>query len=67
MLYLGHPYFNHNLFEIFLKQILGGEDFVREKSIKFLTIRVRSLGKEVLSREAEDYMIVEVKKVLQVQ
>lgn len=46
-------------------QILSGEDFVREKCIKFLTIKIRSIGKEVLNREAEEFMIQEIKKVLQ--
>lgn len=46
-------------------QILSGEDYVREKCIKFLTVKVRNVGKEVLNKEAEEYMIAEIKKVLQ--
>ncbi|KAK6626015.1 hypothetical protein RUM43_006319 [Polyplax serrata] len=46
-------------------QILAGEDFVREKCIKFLTVKVRGIARDVLDQESEAYMITEIKKVLQ--
>ncbi|EEB10656.1 Apoptosis inhibitor, putative [Pediculus humanus corporis] len=46
-------------------QILSGEDFVREKCIKFLTVKIRNFKKDELNAEAEAYMITEIKKVLQ--
>lgn len=47
-------------------QILTGEDIVREKCIKFMSTKVKQLGSEVLTKEVEDVLIENCKKVLQV-
>lgn len=50
-------------------QIQQGTDneLVRERCIKFLSSKVKQLGREVINKEAEDYIIVECKKVLEVR
>lgn len=49
-------------------QIQQGTDneVVRERCIKFLSTKVKQLGKEYINKEAEDYIIAECKKVLEV-
>lgn len=47
-------------------QIINGEDTVREKCLKFLSTNYKKLGPEVFDKEAEDVLIYECKKVLQV-
>jgi Apoptosis inhibitory protein 5 (API5) len=47
-------------------QILSGEEIVRERSIKFLSTRYKSFGSSTITKEVEDYVIAEIKKVLQV-
>jgi len=53
-------------FEGIFNQILSGEEVVRERSIKFLATRYKALGATVITKEVEDYVITEIKKVLQV-
>ncbi|KAL0272798.1 UNVERIFIED_CONTAM: hypothetical protein PYX00_005636 [Menopon gallinae] len=50
---------------VLFSQILSGEDYVREKCMKFLTVKVKNLGKDIITQDVEDYMIMEIKKVLQ--
>lgn len=50
----------------FFLQILNGEDGIREKCIKFLSTKLKIVGKDVVTKEAEDTLITECKKVLQV-
>lgn len=47
------------------KQILTGDNVVRDKCIKFLITKVKSLDKSVLSPEVDDVIITECKKVFQ--
>lgn len=44
-------------------QILQGEDIVRERAIKFLSAKLKTLPEDVLTKEVEDYIFVETKKV----
>ncbi|XP_075235301.1 apoptosis inhibitor cassowary [Lycorma delicatula] len=46
-------------------QILNGEDAVRERCLKFLSVKLKALGHDVINKGAEDYLISESKKVLQ--
>lgn len=46
-------------------QILNGEDAVRERCLKFLSVKLKALGHDVISKEAEDFLITESKKVLE--
>uniref|UniRef100_S4RVY6 Apoptosis inhibitor 5 n=1 Tax=Petromyzon marinus TaxID=7757 RepID=S4RVY6_PETMA len=46
-------------------QILQGEDVVRERAIKFLSTRLKTQPEEVLTKEVEEYIMVECKKVLE--
>ncbi|XP_059480224.1 apoptosis inhibitor 5 [Neocloeon triangulifer] len=46
-------------------QILSGEEIVRERSIRFLSARYKTLGPHIVTKDVEDYVIAEVKKVLQ--
>lgn len=39
---------------------------VRERCIKFLATKVKQLGREVINKEAEDLIITECKKILEV-
>jgi hypothetical protein len=47
-------------------QILNGDDLSREQCLKFLTIKLKSQGQEILNKESEELLIAESKKVLQV-
>lgn len=51
----------------FFSQILTGEEPVRERCLKFLSTNIKKLGPEVFNKEAEDILISECKKVLQVK
>lgn len=44
-------------------QILQGEDVVRERAIKFLSAKLRAMPEESLTKEVEDYILTETKKV----
>lgn len=41
-------------------------EIVRERCIKFLATKVKQLGREVINKEAEDLIIAECKKILEV-
>lgn len=44
-------------------QILQGEDIVRERAIKFLSGKLKTLPEDVMTKEVEDYVFAETKKV----
>lgn len=44
-------------------QILQGEDIVRERAIKFLSVKLKTLPEDVMTKEVEDYVFSETKKV----
>uniref|UniRef100_A0A8C5DI54 Apoptosis inhibitor 5 n=1 Tax=Gouania willdenowi TaxID=441366 RepID=A0A8C5DI54_GOUWI len=46
-------------------QILQGEDVVRERAIKFLSTKLKTLPEDVMSKEVEEYVFAETKKVLE--
>lgn len=46
-------------------QISNGDDLSREQCMKFLTVKIRTQGTEILDKESEDFLIAECKKVLQ--
>uniref|UniRef100_A0AAQ5ZDK9 Apoptosis inhibitor 5 n=1 Tax=Amphiprion ocellaris TaxID=80972 RepID=A0AAQ5ZDK9_AMPOC len=46
-------------------QILQGEDIVRERAIKFLSTKLKSLPEDVMTKEVEEYVFAETKKVLE--
>lgn len=41
-------------------------EIVRERCIKFLATKVKQLGREVINKEAEELIVVECKKILEV-
>jgi hypothetical protein len=45
---------------------LSGDDLIRERCIKFLTVKIKALGHDVITKDAEELLISECKKVLQV-
>lgn len=47
-------------------QILSGDDLIRERCIKFLTVKIKALGHDIITKDAEEHLISECKKVLQV-
>ena len=49
------------------KQISIGEDIVREKCLKFLANKYRSIDPEILTKDIEELIINESKKVLKVR
>ncbi|XP_012286250.1 apoptosis inhibitor 5 [Orussus abietinus] len=49
----------------FFSQILSGDDGTRERCIKFLATKLKAIGRDVITKEPEDLLIVECKKVLQ--
>ncbi|KAK6318551.1 hypothetical protein J4Q44_G00118420 [Coregonus suidteri] len=46
-------------------QILQGEDIVRERAIKFLSIKLKTLPEDTMTKDVEDYVFTETKKVLE--
>uniref|UniRef100_A0A7N5ZXN9 Apoptosis inhibitor 5 n=1 Tax=Anabas testudineus TaxID=64144 RepID=A0A7N5ZXN9_ANATE len=46
-------------------QILQGEDIVRERAIKFLSTKLKTLPEDVMTKEVEEYVFAETKKVLE--
>ncbi|XP_061630101.1 apoptosis inhibitor 5 isoform X1 [Phyllopteryx taeniolatus] len=46
-------------------QILQGEDVVRERAIKFLSTKLKTLPEDVMTKEVEEYVFAETKKVLE--
>ncbi|XP_008309710.1 apoptosis inhibitor 5 [Cynoglossus semilaevis] len=46
-------------------QILQGEDIVRERAIKFLSAKLKTLPEDVMTKEVEEYVFGETKKVLE--
>ncbi|CAL8323275.1 apoptosis inhibitor 5 [Gadus morhua] len=46
-------------------QILQGEDVVRERAIKFLSLKIKTLPEDVMTKEVEDFVFAETKKVLE--
>lgn len=44
-------------------QILQGEDIVRERAIKFLSTKLKTLTEDVMTKEVEEYVFTETKKV----
>ncbi|XP_041074905.1 apoptosis inhibitor 5-like [Polyodon spathula] len=46
-------------------QILQGEDIVRERAVRFLSSKMKTLPDEVMTKEVEDYIFTESKKVLE--
>lgn len=45
---------------------VAANEVVRERCIKFLASKVKQLGREIINKEAEDLIIVECKKILEV-
>lgn len=45
-------------------QIINGDDTVREKAIKFLSVRLKSLGEDLVSAKIEEFIVEESKKVM---
>jgi hypothetical protein len=39
---------------------------IRERCIKFLNVKIKALGHDVVTKDAEEYLITQCKKVLQV-
>lgn len=48
-------------------QLLTGDETVRERCVKFLSKKVIPIDRNIIDRAAEDFMIIETKKVLQVR
>jgi hypothetical protein len=45
-------------------QIIGGEDLVRERAIKFLKERIKLIPSEIFNKEMEEYFLIECRKVM---
>ncbi|XP_036390986.1 apoptosis inhibitor 5 [Megalops cyprinoides] len=46
-------------------QILQGEDIVRERAIKFLSSKIKTLPEDVMTKEVEDFIFTETRKVME--
>ncbi|XP_013779742.1 apoptosis inhibitor 5-like [Limulus polyphemus] len=46
-------------------QILNGEEIVRERAIRFLNNKIKALPSDVMTKELEEYIFQESKKVMQ--
>ncbi|XP_071877606.1 apoptosis inhibitor cassowary [Bombus fervidus] len=49
----------------FFSQIINGDDGTRERCIKFLATKLKAIGHDIITKEPEDLLISECKKVLQ--
>jgi len=47
-------------------QIINGEDPIREKAIKFLQLKLKLMGEEILTSKIEEYIVEESKKVTRI-
>ena len=45
-------------------QILQGEDIIRERAIKFLKSKIVTLDDELWTKDVEDFVITETRKVI---
>lgn len=45
-------------------QIVNGEDQVREKAIKFLSLKLKLMGDELVNAKIEEFIVEESKKVI---
>lgn len=59
---LSMPFFKGTLGGLF-SQILQGEDIVRERAIKFLSTKLKTMPDDTMTKEVEDYIFTETKKV----
>lgn len=48
-------------------QISNGDETTRERCFKFLVTKFKLFGPDVITKEIEEYMITEIKKILQVK
>lgn len=48
-------------------QLLTGDETVRERCVKFLSKKVIPIDRNVIDKAAEDFLIIETKRVLQVR
>ena len=48
-----------------LSQILGGDEEVREQAIKYLCSRLKSSTESDMSKETEEYVLGECKKIME--
>lgn len=46
-------------------QIISGDEATREKCCKFMATKIFSIGSEIVTKEVEDFIIEEIKKILQ--
>lgn len=53
-------------FRFQFSQILTGDELTRDRCFKFLAIKLKQLGKEIITDEIEAFIIEELKKILQV-
>ena len=44
-------------------QILGDDDNIREKAIKFLGTKIKTLPEDTIDKDCEEYLVSECKKV----
>lgn len=49
---------------IFSQIINGGEDQIREKAIKFLSLKLKLMGEDLVTSKIEEFVIEESKKVV---
>lgn len=47
-------------------QIASGDEGTRERCFKFIATKLFAMGPSVVTKEVEDFLIEEIKKVLQV-
>lgn len=45
-------------------QILSGDDTIRERALKFLCLKLKTLVDEVMTKESEECLLEESKKVI---
>lgn len=47
-------------------QIMSADEVTRERCFKFLVHKLKIFGSEIITKEIEEYIINEIKKILQV-
>lgn len=57
------PICNSGALQGIFTQIINGDDTVREKAIKFLSIKLKLLGEDLITAKIEELIVEESKKV----
>lgn len=50
-----------------ISQILTGDETTRDRCFKFLSTKFKNLGSDIITKDVEEFLITDIKKILQVK